>query len=230
MQDQANSQTRRRGRPKVRTEAETRDLVVAAAQRVFLSSGFRGASVSMVACEAGLSKRTIYDLFATKEEIMAHVVRACRQDLHRLIETRPVRTRDDMVDGLRSFLRSFAHILVNPTFIGLYRLVLAEAGSYPELANTFYREGPMRTIGKLAEWLERRRADGLLAFDDPTSLASMLVSMTIAEPLRQVAFGLIPIPDEARTIELADQALALFLHGCLVPAEVPEPVEVQAEA
>ena len=63
--------------------------------------------------------------------------------------------------------------------------------SYPELARTYYREGPARTISTLSAWLERQRANGFLVFDDTHQTASLLAAMTIAGPLRLGAFNLV---------------------------------------
>ena len=49
----------------------------------------------------------------------------------------------------------------------LRRLVIAEAGRFPELGRTFYEQGPGRTIAALAATFERLAARGLLQLDDP---------------------------------------------------------------
>ena len=214
MQIETGAVVRRRGRPKVRTPDETRALVLAAAERTFLSRGFRSASVEMLAREAGVSKRTIYELFETKEEVLAALIRSRRNDLHWLIDAKPERSAEDVEATLRRFLRSLARLVLTGGYVGLYRLMMAEASSYPELARTFYREGTARTISTLSAWLERQRANGLLVFDDPHQTAGMLAAMTIAEPLRLLAFNLVEPCSDAQAEAYADQALHLFLNGC----------------
>lgn len=198
----------------MRTLDETRTHILAAAERTFLCRGFRGASVEMLAREAVVSKRTIYELFETKEEVLAALIRSRRNDLYWLIDAEPERSPDDVAATLRRFLRSFARLVLTGSYVGLYRLMMAEASAYPELARTFYREGTARTISTLSAWLERQRSNGLLVFDDPHQTAGMLVAMTIAEPLRLLAFSLIEPFSAAQAEAYADRALHLFLNGC----------------
>ena len=48
----------------------------------------------------------------------------------------------------------------------------------------------------LAGWLEQQAARGLIRCPDPMQTAELLLALTIAEPLRQMALGLTPpLPD-----------------------------------
>lgn len=49
----------------------------------------------------------------------------------------------------------------------LRRLVIGEAGHFPELGRTFYERGPGRTSAALATSFERLAARGALQLDDP---------------------------------------------------------------
>lgn len=60
---------RPRGRPALRTEQETRKMLIDAAREVFLTKGYSGTSVSVVAKHAGMSTRTIYKIIGTKEDL-----------------------------------------------------------------------------------------------------------------------------------------------------------------
>jgi len=53
---------RSRGRPSVRSDAETRHIIADAAQREFLANGYVGACVDDIAKSAGVSKKTLYRL------------------------------------------------------------------------------------------------------------------------------------------------------------------------
>ena len=51
-----------------------RASILAAARVVFTREGYAGASMDVVAAEAGASKRTVYQYFADKEELFAATV------------------------------------------------------------------------------------------------------------------------------------------------------------
>jgi TetR/AcrR family transcriptional repressor of mexJK operon len=58
----------RRGRAK-------RDQILTGARRVFLRDGFAGASTDAIAAEAGVSKRTLYAYYPSKEDLFVDVLR-----------------------------------------------------------------------------------------------------------------------------------------------------------
>jgi AcrR family transcriptional regulator len=54
-----------------RTSDPTRERIVSAAGRLFYSEGIRGVSVDAVAAKAGLTKRTLYYHFRSKDDLVA---------------------------------------------------------------------------------------------------------------------------------------------------------------
>ena len=59
---------RPRGRPQVRPDEETLQLIIAAAREEFHASGFAGASMVQVA-SGGVSTKTMYRLILTKADL-----------------------------------------------------------------------------------------------------------------------------------------------------------------
>jgi AcrR family transcriptional regulator len=54
-----------------RSAASTRDRIVSAANKLFYSEGIRGVSVDAVAAKAGVTKRTLYYHFRSKDDLVA---------------------------------------------------------------------------------------------------------------------------------------------------------------
>jgi len=54
-----------------RTEPGTRDRIIAAANKLFYRDGIKGVSVDAVAAQAGVTKRTLYYHFASKDDLVA---------------------------------------------------------------------------------------------------------------------------------------------------------------
>lgn len=63
-------------RPTQANKRPTRDVIVHAAAKLFRGFGVRDVSLDMVAAEAGLTKRTIYYHFRSKDEIIAAYLEA----------------------------------------------------------------------------------------------------------------------------------------------------------
>jgi AcrR family transcriptional regulator len=54
-----------------KSETSTRDHIVAAANKLFYSDGIKGVSMDAVAAKAGLTKRTLYYHFKSKDDLVA---------------------------------------------------------------------------------------------------------------------------------------------------------------
>ncbi len=72
--DGPGCQTRRTGsgtvgRPKQMSEAERRGQLVAAAGEIFLQKGYRATTMDDIAQCAGMSKKTVYQIFPAKSEL-----------------------------------------------------------------------------------------------------------------------------------------------------------------
>lgn len=64
----------------------TRRSIVEAARTLFLRYGYRTATIKAVAAEAGVAERTVYNTFATKQELLAAVCSAWLEEA----EVRPL--------------------------------------------------------------------------------------------------------------------------------------------
>lgn len=54
----------------------TRSSIVAAARKLFVRDGYRAATMRAIAAEAGVAERTVYNTFATKQDLLAAVCSA----------------------------------------------------------------------------------------------------------------------------------------------------------
>jgi AcrR family transcriptional regulator len=113
----------------------------AAAQRLFLQRGLQQTSMDAVAAEAGTTKQTVYRYFGSKERLFAAVLENLVVDRLRpdLLRTVPADARPDAdLEGtlLRIAYKILDHVL-DPTYIELVRILVAEAREFPELAELY---------------------------------------------------------------------------------------------
>jgi TetR/AcrR family transcriptional repressor of mexJK operon len=91
----------------------------------------------------------------------------------------------------------------------LRRLVIGEAGRFPELGRTFYERGPGRTMQALAEAFARLAQAGTLKLDDPALAAEHFNWLVMSIPLNQaMLLGDDEQPDLDR---YADEGVRVFL-------------------
>jgi AcrR family transcriptional regulator len=203
----------RRGRPCQIAEPERRQLLLDAAEGVFLEQGYSSASMDDIARRAAMSKRTLYRLFATKESLFAAVIAARRATFETKVESIACSELETPEQALRHFLRTLAGFVLAPRQAALYRLVIAEAQRAPEIAHAFHREGPSKARAPLANWFALQNARGTLNIAAPDSAASMLISMVIADLQMCLLVGEIHAPDDSLIEDSVNRAIELFLYG-----------------
>jgi AcrR family transcriptional regulator len=204
---------RARGRPQVRPDEETRQLIVAAAREEFHGSGYAGASMARVAERAGVSTKTMYRLIPTKAELFQSVIsdRISRFVLEmdeEHLDTLPIQ------QALEHILITYGNLSLDQDTVSNLRLVFAECDRFPEIAAAFSELAVRRTTQTMEEWLRRQCERGEIEIDDPTMAVGMLRGMMIMEPQRAIMLGLRAPPDHAEIARRARACARLFLDGC----------------
>jgi AcrR family transcriptional regulator len=191
-----------------------RSAIVDAATGAFLRHGYRGTSVDEIAATAGVSKQTVYKHFANKERLFAEVVTATVSEASDPVYAEVVDLQDsgDLEADLRDLARRQLGAVMKPRLVQLRRLVVAEAGRFPELGRTFYEQGPGRTIDALAATFERLAARGLLAVDDPLLAATQFNWLIMSAPMNAaMLLGHEDPPEPAELDRWADTGVRTFL-------------------
>ncbi|MRW91101.1 TetR family transcriptional regulator [Duganella sp. FT80W] len=149
-----------------------RQAVVEAAIAEFRASGFEATSMDKIAATAGVSKRTVYNHFPSKDELFAQI-------LHELwisissAEPPPFNPAQPLRDQLLNLLGAKMEMLQNGYFLDLARVAIAEAIHSPERA----QEMVARLSGKeeaVTTWLRSAQAHGQLTKADPLIASQLL--------------------------------------------------------
>lgn len=141
--------------------SEKAQRVLEAASRVFLVHGFSAATTDMIQSEAGVSKSTVYAHFPSKEALFAAVIEFECDAFARQI--RDLNIDDGHIKAVLTALgQAYLEIVFSPKALALFRVVVGEAPRFPDIAQVFYRVGPM-VVGRLmAEHLQAAVAEGTL--------------------------------------------------------------------
>ncbi|MGW6283133.1 TetR/AcrR family transcriptional regulator [Kribbella sp. NPDC055071] len=161
-----------------------RDHVLAGALTVFARDGYARASVDVIAAEAGVSTRTLYNHFGDKAGLFQAVIQhsaTCVATAQLALIEEHLTTITDLEADLIAF--GIAWRTPMPDYAehsALVRQVNAEAGHIPQPAIDAWQEaGPLAVRRALADRLAAFAASGLLRVDDPMRAAlhfSLLVS------------------------------------------------------
>ncbi len=207
-----NEYRRCRGRPQVRRDDETRQVIYKAARDEFAAGGYAATSIEAVAPRAGVSTKTLYRLIPNKAALLKSMVS------DRLVSEVNLRAADhaDIQEALGEALMAFADLALDAEVIALQRMVLQEPGKCFEIAGIYYTNGIEPAAGALADWLRVQQRRGLIALDDVDEAAGMLLGMVAAAPRRAAIFGGLPLPSRSQIEARARTCAALFLRGCQI--------------
>ncbi|HEY4264150.1 MAG TPA: TetR/AcrR family transcriptional regulator [Micropepsaceae bacterium] len=122
-----------------RRKDERPQEILDAALAVFAEKGFAAARMDAIAARARVSKGTIYLYFPGKEAIFRALVREMlAPELARFSELAAAH-RGPVAPFLADILRALGHLIVTSNRVVLPKMVIAEAGNFPDLAR-IYRE------------------------------------------------------------------------------------------
>jgi AcrR family transcriptional regulator len=211
----ASGERRGRGRPQLRSDEETRAVIYEAARHEFAARGFAAANIADVASRAGVSTKTLYRLIPNKTMLFEEMV---TDRLDRFVSTVNLGACDgsDVATALQKALLVCAELVLDGEVIGLQRIILAESDKFPGIAETFYKNAMLRSIGALAAWLRVQQKRGRIALNDVESAAGMLLGMLVFQPQRDVMYGHKPLLSLEALEARAKACAALFLNGCAV--------------
>src|SRR5882757_3991555 len=123
----SSTDRRDRGRPQLRPDDETRQIIYEAARHEFAAAGFAATSTETLARRAGVSTKTLYRLVPNKAALFEGMV---SDRLDRFLSDFNLQVPEDadIEAGLNAALMACADLALDEEVIELQRMVLQEAG------------------------------------------------------------------------------------------------------
>lgn len=195
----------------MRTKSDTRrQAILNAAAKVFQETGFERASMSAICERLGYSKATLYNYFASKEELFSAVVfDATEAEFQATLEALDP-TMQDITQALELFGQRLLTLIYSPQVQAMRRLVVSEAGR-SGLGGKCYELGPVRNEAVAAEFLQQAMNMGKLRQADARIAALHLRGLLDAEWLDRFLFQVLK---EIRADELklsVQRAVSAFM-------------------
>jgi TetR/AcrR family transcriptional regulator, mexJK operon transcriptional repressor len=207
MTEERDSETLRGGRPK---DPAKRAALVAAAQELFMERGFEATSIDAIAAQAGVAKVTVYSHFSGKDALFAAAVTAkCDFMLGADLTHLPGETVEAR---LMAFARRFLGLITDPDSMAVHRLVMAEGGRHPEIADIFFTNAVMGTCARLGGMLQAEVAAGALSITDYEMAAGQFLALIKGMPMLRQELHIAPMSPEETERHLA-AAVATFLKA-----------------
>ena len=186
-----------------------RETILKIARDLFVTEGYAAVSMSTIAAKLGGSKGTLYNYFASKEELFTAVMREHFDRVSVLMQGLAVEP-GDMTERLTNFGFKFLKLLLSDEYLQLFRLVTAEAARFPEIGAAFHDSGLLAQKKILADVFEAQMAAGVLRQADPALAARQFLDLCRSDLQRQRVWAIIPAPtDDALRLQAAQASEAI---------------------
>jgi AcrR family transcriptional regulator len=195
----------------IRSPEKERQILDGAAA-AFAQDGYEGASMSHIAAMAGVSKGTLYNYFAGKKDLFAAFVqRECTERL--LLVFDEIDAHSPVEATLLRIGRRIVDMLLSESGLLIYRMVVAEAQKFPELAEAFHDAGPRRALHRMTGLIAAQAEAGRLSVADPAFAAEQLFALMQTRMVMKRRMGLVASVSEAEVMQVVREAVQLFLRG-----------------
>jgi TetR/AcrR family transcriptional regulator of autoinduction and epiphytic fitness len=186
-----------------------REAIIQAAISEFRSNGFEITSMDRIAATAGVSKRTVYNHFPSKEELFAEIL---NQLWTRISTEQATAYQPDqpLREQLRHMLLGKLQMMADDNFLDLARVAIAATIHSPERAQNMVARMSEREES-VTVWIRAAQADGRLKSVDPEFAAHQVQGLLKSFAFwPQISLGQ-PTLDNATQNTVVDAALDMFL-------------------
>ncbi|HEC13044.1 MAG TPA: TetR/AcrR family transcriptional regulator [Acidiferrobacteraceae bacterium] len=132
-----------------RKEARPEEIVEAALA-LFVEKGFSATRMAEVAKQAGISKGTLYLYFDSKEKIFHAVIQHFITPMIDEVETLVKNYQGSTEALIKQLVHGWWGSIWNTPLSGIPKLVISEAGNFPDMAR-FYMENVVKRVRSLLE-------------------------------------------------------------------------------
>jgi TetR/AcrR family transcriptional repressor of mexJK operon len=190
---------------------EKRTQILAGAAAVFAADGYEGASMARIAAIAGVSKGTLYNHFDSKAALFtAYVGGKCDHYLAHVFDSAD--HEGDPANVLRGIGKRMVQMMLSDVGLAIYRVVIAEAAKFPDLARGFFEAGPARAIGFMADWLAEETRRGRLSVPDPAFAAEQFFNLCQTRLVLRRKLEMLPDPPDSDIDRVIEAAITMFLR------------------
>jgi AcrR family transcriptional regulator len=197
------------GRPRQMLEDERRRQLITAAAELFLHKGYHATTMDDVARCAGMSKKTVYQVFSAKSELLDALLSDWLAPVTIPVESdgRPPR------EVLTEVLSRIINFALAERQVLMTRLLIAETPYSEEIAAALDRQGCGRGMGALEQWLASQAALGSLKIDDPDEVSNMLFFTAAGDVLMGLLLRTRAQPTVEEVNARVERTVANFFHA-----------------
>jgi len=199
--------------PRWRRRKDARpEEIITAALEVFADRGFAATKLEDVARRAGVTKGTIYLYFENKEALFKALIRQTIVPVLAKGEAIAQAFTGSARDLFERLVREYWRLVGETSLSSIPRLMIAEAGNFPQLARFYYEEVITRGHRLMEGVLERGIKAGEFKKVNLTVATKLAMAPLLHAVVARRAFSAC-MPEGFDVASYLDTHIELFLHG-----------------
>jgi TetR/AcrR family transcriptional repressor of mexJK operon len=176
------------GRPPLHSREDRLNALFDSAATLLGGGDYGAFSIDAVAKGAGMAKKTVYTLVASKEELIKGVIAREVSTLDLLLDG-DIEAPEELMAELRKFLLAWAGLALSPIGFGIYLMAVANRDKVPAIATILETHGLSHALNVLRSWLERPNVRRMFAIDDMDEALNLVSSLLISQATRTASLS-----------------------------------------
>ncbi len=197
-------------------EATVRQRILEAAFAAFMKNGYGATSTLEIATRARVSKRELYAVVGTKEEMLVACITERARRLEAPADLPEPRDRDGPAALLAAFGAQLLREVTEPTVVGVFRLAIAEALHAPEVAKVLDSVGRATSRTALRKIMTQACTSGLLD-GQPAELSQQFAALLFGDVMMGLLLQTSKRPNQEEMEARARSAATALLQLHPVP-------------
>ena len=181
--------------------------IIEAAVIEFQENGFAYASMDKISARAGVSKRTLYKHFESKENLFRSIVMELAGRFAGMLEIR-YETGRDIREQLMDLAWAEGRVLLRQDVMAMARMIISETLRNPVLAEE--AQGKLDKTATFVSMLRDADADGQLQVDDPESAGQEFMGLIKAKAFWPMVFSG-SVVSEAEMAKIVESAVDMIM-------------------
>lgn len=210
-QSDSTDATRPAAEPEGRAELR-RAAFLTAARDVFLEFGYEQANMAEIVRRAGGSLSTLYAQFGGKKGLFEAMIDSRVVELTEQMHTE-LAAHAPLREGLQRIGEAFLTKQMQPESLDVFRLMVAQAKKFPDMAEQWSTRGPEAVRKALAIYLEDRVKAGEIRIENFDLAAQVYFDLVRSRMQFRALLRPSYSPTEAEIREAVQRAVKVFIGG-----------------
>lgn len=187
-----------------------RAAIISASTTLITEHGYDGTSLDAICELASCSKSAIYELFGSKQGILAALSEEIALELSRALHAFNMQNLTPEV-ALRRYARMVLTLVLDSSHIAILRATISASWKHPGIGPSYYEVGAGAARNALANYLKEQAALGALRVDEPARSADDFQGLLLWDRMLAQLVGAKQPPSAREVEQHATDSVKTFL-------------------